>query len=203
MKRLIFDLDNTLIKWDEEKNIKEISNLIKKHNLNITAEEVSNVIDLLDEKHDLISKQVLLEDLQERDSNITMSFVKDIFKTHNNFYEVNEDVIDTLKYLSRRYELVVLTNYFTKMQSIRMKKSKIYKYFNEVIGNDKVPGKPRKEAFDYAIKPYKKEECIMIGDNFDVDIKPALLYGINAIWLTDKETNFKSIKEIKELKSIL
>ena len=203
MKRIIFDLDNTLIKWDEERNLKELSNLAKKHNLNITAEEVSHVIDLLDEKHDLITKQMLLDDLKEKDSNITMSFVKDIFKTHKDFYEINEDVIDTLKYLSRKYELVILTNYFTKMQSLRMKKSKIYKYFNEVIGNDKVPGKPRIEAFDYAVKPYKKEDCLMIGDNFDIDIKPALIYGINAIWLTDKDTSYKSIKEIKELKSIL
>ena len=203
MKRIIFDLDNTLIKWDEERNIKELKKLIDKHNISITPEEVSHVIDLLDKKHDIISKEIFLSDLKEIDNSITMSFVNDIFSLHNNFYEINEDVIDTLKYLSLKYELVILTNYFTDMQSERMKKSKIYDYFKEVIGNDKVPGKPRKASFEYAVKPYKNEECLMIGDNLDIDIIPALKLGIDAIWITNKKTEYKSIKEIKELKSIL
>ena len=47
---------------------------------------------------------------------------------------VDNNLIDTLDYLSKKYELVILSNYFTEIQENRLKNAKIYKeYENERV----------------------------------------------------------------------
>ena len=43
---------------------------------------------------------------------------------------IDDDLIDVLDYLSKKYELVILSNYFTNIQKNRLKNAKIDKYFH-------------------------------------------------------------------------
>lgn len=47
----------------------------------------------------------------------------------------------------------------------------------------------------------KHSECVMIGDNLDRDVKPALQAGIPAIWVSDKPQSF-SVPQVRSLKQI-
>lgn len=116
-----------------------------------------------------------------------------------------EEIKDILEYLSRKYELVVLINWFTKQQKARLKNSGLLPYFKEVIGTDFVLNKPNKESFLKACGNNKPSECIMIGDNLQVDILGALHVGMRALYLnrTNGKTNQEEIKTIKELKERL
>ena len=61
--------------------------------------------------------------------------------------------------------------------------------------------KPFKEAFLQAIGDNKPEECIMIGDNFERDIKGALNAGLKAIYYNPKNNVAKN--ENREYYTIL
>lgn len=120
---------------------------------------------------------------------------------------VSLELVDTLKYLSTKYELYVLTNWFTESQTKRLDNVGILKYFKEVVGADIVNPKPAIEAFNYIIKDTNLKDCIMIGDNIDTDIKGALNVGIKTI-LYDYKNIYKDfaydrITKIEELKEML
>ena len=113
---------------------------------------------------------------------------------------------DVVKYLCKKYELVVLTNWFTEQQKERLKNYKIEPYFKNVIGTDFILNKPNKESFIYACSPYDPSKCIMIGDSLLKDINGALNAGMDAILFDFKNEykgNIKKVTKIEELKDIL
>jgi len=71
--------------------------------------------------------------------------------------------------------------------------------------------KPEKEIFDYAlnISDAKLEESIMIGDNLEADIKGAIDYGMDCVFVNHINvekapyTPTYTITHLKELESIL
>ncbi len=207
-KRIIFDLDNTLIIWKNE-YIKGLDNTIKYFNLNIDVCIVDEVINSLESKYDKLSKKLLLKEINDATKlNLDMSFVNKLFEEQKNLSEINEDLIDTLKYLSSKYELVVLTNYFKEVQVGRLKHALIDKYFKTVIGGDEVLQKPNFESFEMAVGNFKKSECIMVGDNLKIDIEGAINFGIHAIVcdyfnLIPSSNKYLKIQKISELKNIL
>ena len=71
----------------------------------------------------------------------------------------------------------------------------IDKYFSKQIYTDKIKNKPNKEAFLEAIKPYNIDECIMIGDNLETDIKGAESIGMKTILIDDK-TKIEDLRRI-------
>ena len=120
---------------------------------------------------------------------------------------VSLELVDTLKYLSTKYELYVLTNWFTEPQAKRLENVGILKYFKKVVGADMVSPKPAIEAFSYIIKDTNLKDCMMIGDNIDIDIKGALNAGIKTI-LYDYKNIYNGftgnrITKIEELKEML
>ena len=101
-----------------------------------------------------------------------------------------------------------LSNYFKEVQEGRLKTAKIFKYFSKVYGGDEILLKPNKEAFLKAIYPNNIEECIMIGDSIECDIKGALNIGLKVIALDYKSqipdsSEYIKIKAISDLKNIL
>ena len=111
---------------------------------------------------------------------------------------------ETIKYLSSKYDLYVISNWFTETQKKRLENVGIAKYFKKIIGGDENYFKPDVRCFDIILKDYKAEDCLYVGDKLEIDIKPALSIGMNAIWKTDIETSeYKTIKDINELKNVL
>lgn len=117
---------------------------------------------------------------------------------------VSDGVKDTLDYLSKKYELVTLSNWFTFSQEVRLKKAGIYKYFTKVYGTDIVPMKPKKDAFMSVMGNKKFDECLMIGDNFNMDIKVPYEMGMNVYYLSKGiDSRYPSIDKLEELKEML
>ena len=108
-----------------------------------------------------------------------------------------------MNYLNEKYELVVLTNWFSNSQINILKKLGILHYFNEIIGTDQVLNKPNKEAFLKACGNYKIEECLMIGDNFDIDILGAYSAGMDAIWYNPKHKQPKQKIKVDEIDNLM
>lgn len=207
IKLVIFDIDNTLI--DFPKNYeKGYSNVLKKFGLDYSAKDLYDAIGKyeLDSKNKFYDKHELLNTINNTlKLNLGMDFMNEYFKMYDKLItEVSQDTIDTLKYLKSKYRLVTLSNWFTDSQKSRLKEAKILEYFDEVYGTDKVPMKPQKSSYLSVIGDLKLEECIMIGDNLEIDIKVPCSLGFNVYYLSKhSNTKYPTIENIKKLKEML
>ncbi len=199
IKRLIFDLDNTLIEWKNEYN-KVVEEALKEANYPYTEELVNKI----NEKEDEFGKKT-----SEYNKVNLLNYLNNTLKLELNSNFINiwlkkveycvpekmaEEDYETLKYLSERYELVVLTNYFLIPQKARLEKLGILKFFKEVYGESVT--KPNKESFLKAIGDKRIDECAMIGDDIETDIKGAKNAGIQKIIWKDNKNKVDEYKSI-------
>lgn len=212
MKKIIFDIDNTLMMFDKN-YLKIYESILKNNNMSYEksdAELLLNSICNYEYSKFIFTRDNLLEFLKLNfNPQCTLKFVDNILDVVGETWcnPVSKDTIDVLEYLSSKYELYILTNWFTKTQSKRLENVGILKYFKEVIGGDIVMPKPSKESFESVIKGTNPKDCIMIGDNIDIDIKGAINSGMDAILFDYKDiyinSKYKRITKLKDLKEIL
>lgn len=207
IKRIIFDLDNTLIEWKSE-YIFALENTLKELNINYSKDkikEIDSVIDSYDKYGFTCQKKEFLDYVnKECNTNFFIDFVDKLIIEQGKCYQKDEKLVKLIEYLSKKYDLVLLSNWFTDTQKLRLKGVGIDKYFSIITGGDEHPLKPNLEAFDIILKDYKPEECLMVGDSLIADIIPAKKLGINTIWITKESSKeYKTIKEIYELEDIL
>ena len=206
IKRIIFDIDNTLI--DFPNYIEGYQKVLDKYHVNKKAIDLYNAIGVYEEcgKYNNYDIDELLKVInQELNTNLDINFLNDYFDMYNNLItNVSESVKDTLDYLSKKYELVTLSNWFTFSQIERLKKAGIDKYFSKIYGTDIVPMKPSKESYLSVIGNNKINECLMIGDNIDMDILVPFNMGMNVYYLSKgKKSIYPSIEKIEDLKKVL
>ena len=220
-KHVFFDLDRTI--WNFDKNsIEVLKDIFSKYTLKEKGipsfDEFYSVY--YEINHELwakyrigaIKKNFLsLErfwatlryfNINEEDTALKMSqdYVKSSpYKTHlfPNAHEI-------LSYLKEKYTLHLITNGFAEVQSIKIKKSNLEQYFNEVIISEQTPWKkPNPAIFKYAMNQVdaKAEECIMIGDDIKADIQGAASVGMNQIWtnLINGKSDYKPTFEVNNL----
>lgn len=207
IKRVIFDIDNTLIDFPKNFEI-EFNKVLNKFNLNIKPIDLYKTVGTYETNGESMyyEKEKVLNVINKvLKLQLNMNFIDEFFDMYDKLITpVEESVIDTLKYLKNKYELVVLSNWFTDSQKSRLKEAGILEYFDEVYGTDKIPMKPRKECFLSVIGDLKPEECVMIGDNLEVDIKVPYEMGMNVYHLNKYGTSkYPTIKKIDELKERL
>ncbi|MBQ4583959.1 MAG: HAD family hydrolase [Bacilli bacterium] len=208
IKRIIFDLDDTLIPWTKEYYMNFVE-LVKNHNISLDLQQLVHIADSIDE-YENNCQNYNDENFKKLVSELSGITITDeilllIKEWVGDCVPVSKDekLIKTLEYLASKYELVVLTNFFYESQYKRLEKYEIAKYFKEVYGAD-LHSKPNKEAYFMAANGTKFEECLMIGDNKKLDYETPKKLGMDAIWLTkQEEPNEKTIKNIYELKDIL
>lgn len=203
IKRIIFDLDNTLIPYPKSFE-KAYIPYLKKYNLNITPLELYKLVGTYENYHNIYTYDLLLELINK---NLNTSLGKEFLDEFIDIYDkldepLDKDVIETLKYLSSKYSLVVLTNWFTNSQKNRLKNTKILDYFDEVYGGDLVKTKPNEEAFIKTMGKFKPSECISIGDRIKYDIEPAEKLGIKT-YLLGESDKYDTINKISDLKELL
>ena len=213
IKRIIFDLDNTLIDWKDEYWHLGIIEACKKLNIPYTKnieEKIIKAIDDYENKQKYYDIEIMQSSInKELGKDYSTDFIKKILK----YFEIcvpkqiDANVLKTLEYLSNKYELVILTNWFENQQIQRLKNSGILKYFKKVYATERIKVKPNNEAFYSAMENCKPDECIMIGDNLKIDIDGAIEAGMNAIFLNKKNTvvdkKYRQIRNIDELINIL
>lgn len=106
-------------------------------------------------------------------------------------YTLYPGVISALNSIQQRTVLLTRGDY--EVQSYKIENTKLASYFSNIeIVNLKVPKTYEEMALKYHVAP---ENCIMIGDSFNNDIKPAIDSGWNAIQVCkntdDWETSHK------------
>ena len=207
-KRLIFDLDNTLIIW-EDSFVGPLKETMEEYKVDASYKKINEIIDDLDNYEGIISRELLLDNINSKcNLNLDISFVNTLLKKQENLGIPNKEVIETLKYLKDKYSMVVLTNYYKTVQEKRLEAAHIREFFEEVYASDYIPQKPAKEAFKIAMDNYKKEDCTVIGDSLRTDINPALEMGLNVIavdYFNKLEDNkdYPVVRKIKDLKKYL
>ena len=212
VKRIIFDIDNTLIPWNNE-----WWNTIKVTFYSFGLE----CDDILQKK--FLQAAFLYEKNTRRFSEIEMGkFISDeigielpdefIFQWEKELFacvaEVDLELVECIKYLASKYDLCVATNWFTDQQVERLKRYGIYEYFSEIIGCDQYNLKPDLEMYTYLSNGFLPGEVVMVGDSFTNDIEPALKLGIYCFYVTEEEKKtrdnlYMHIKSVKELRKIL
>lgn len=207
IKKVIFDIDNTLMDFPKhyEKHFKDVLN---KYSLDIKPVELYNAIGTYETSGNYIycNKEELIKVInKELNLSLTLDFLEDFFNMYDKLItEVDKEVIKTLEYLKGKYELYIITNWFTDSQKSRLKEAGILKYFDGVYGTDIIPMKPRRECFMSVIGNLDPSECVMIGDNLEVDIKIPYEMGMQVYHLNKFGTSkYPTIRKIEELKERL
>lgn len=206
IKRIIFDFDNTLMPWKEEYN-GAIKKAIEKHQIDVDYRIVDKLIDDYEDTVEHQDKYILLDYINDHVENpLTIEVLNDFFIYIGEMSEEIPEVNEVLDYLGKKYELVILTRWFQEPQIRRIEHANMLQYMKAVYGGDLVM-KPSIDAFKMACGEYKPEECIMIGDTYDIDIIPASKCGLNVIYYNyknnDNPNGYPSIKDLKELTKIL
>lgn len=206
MKRLIFDIDNTLILWKSEYR-EAMKKTIEHFNLDLDYEVLDDLIEVYENYYDKYKIDNITELFNKNlNLNLTNEFTEYWLKELGNMADDDLDIKPLLDYLKEKYELVILTNWFNESQTNRLKKIDIYKYFSNLYSGEDVI-KPNKEAYLKAIGDKDIKDCIMIGDNLKVDIEGAINIGLKAILVdikdiypdSDKYIRIKNIHELKEM----
>jgi len=221
---IFFDLDRTL--WDFETNSKQaINKLFYKYNLDkkITDFDIFfKTYEKINEKYwDMyrkgkISKEYLrtnrfystLKYFDIDDFKLSNKFGLDYIKISPKQTNLFPDTIKILENLHTKYNLFIITNGFKEVQFIKLKNSKLDKYFKKVFTSEIIGAqKPNSKFFEYVIKHTnsKKNESIVVGDDLKVDILGAKKFGIDQIYFNPKQIshNEQITFEIKNLIEIL
>ena len=208
IKKIIFDLDFTLMDWEDE-YIFALTNAVNKLNLGYSEEKIKELDDVLttyEDVYHIYEKEKFCDYLNNKcNTNLPYEFVDMLLDEQTKCYrEFTETEIETLEYLSSKYELMILSNWFTNTQKRRLENAGILKYFSKVSGGDERELKPSLKAFDIVDK---KEECVMIGDSLKNDIFPAIELGMQAIHITKKDAKkdlrYRQIRQLEDLKEML
>lgn len=212
IKRVIFDIDDTLIPWEKEYN-EEVKNALEELKIVHTAEETEKISEAITEyenQYYTFNKEKMSQYVNEyMQKEYPKELIYNIIKRWESCVpnKIEKKIIETLEYLKSKYELVILTDWYASSQKERLIKIGIEKYFKIIYSAENTNRKPFREAFIRAIGENKPEECIMIGDDIERDIKGAINAGLQAIWYNpkNKETDIDciTISKIEKLRNIL
>ncbi len=199
---LFFDLDNTL--WDFKTNSRyAMKSTFDKMNLGGGNLEFDQFFDEYSKNNHKLweayrKNQVQKKELTRQRFQLTFDYFKieniDALEMNDMYLDemakqshLVEGAIEVLDYLkSKGYNLYIITNGFKEVQHKKLNISGLASYFDKVFISEEVKcPKPGKEIFEQAIKSSnaRKSKSLMIGDDWDVDILGATLYGMDAIYL--------------------
>lgn len=227
-KHLIFDLDRTL--WDFETNASIALNFIyEEYNLNKKGiadfnefecrYKAINEVCWADYRDGKLKKEVLrnlrfeltLKAFGINDSKLAEKLSDLYLFKSPRLTTVIDGTYDILKYLQPLYQLHILTNGFVEVQGIKMEKSGLAPYFDQVVASENAGAKkPHPLAFEFTLNRINASarDCLMIGDDPLSDIKGAFDVGMDTVYFNPDENASSAhatftIKHLMELKGIL
>lgn len=224
IRHIFFDLDHTL--WDFDKNSGlTFQQIFNEQNIAIDFEDFIKVYYPINSKywelyrHEKISKPALRYGrLKDTFDTLQYTISDDlIYKIANdyidylpNFNHLLPNAIEILDYLQSTYQLHIITNGFEKVQYLKLKKSGIKKYFDQIVTSESIGlKKPNPKVFEFALASANADPAnsVMIGDSYEADILGALHVGMLAVYLSPlnekQEKAIVSIRNLLELKDFL
>jgi len=223
-KHVFFDLDRTL--WDFEKNSQEVFRdmyrvlKLQQYGISDFNEFIATYRSVNYDLWDLYRKgeidkkflnfqrfyQTLFEfgiENKELAEEMSKKYVEwSPFKKH-----LFPGTYELLDYLKPKYHLHIITNGFEEVQSVKLRESNLAQYFEKVIISETTPvKKPHPKIFMYSMHLAKAnvEDCLMIGDDIETDIKGAAGVGMDQVWTNfpGDRSDFKPTYEVKSLSEI-
>jgi glucose-1-phosphatase len=191
---IIFDLGNTLIKFDHSISAKKFANLF-----HIDSEEVrrlffdSNLTQAFERGQ--ISPKVFHARISER-LGVSIPF-KDFVAIWNDIFWLDEGSCAIARRLKKDYRLFLLSNISRLHYEYIVKKFDILKIFDEIIVSFAVGAiKPEKRIFEDAVRRAggDKSAVLYIDDRDDL-IKEAAAFGIESIRYEGSERLEKDLEE--------
>ncbi len=208
-KTIIFDLDNTIL-FLSNKWMNAYQEFIDKYNLNISLEDLYTCIGYFEkEAEDKIVSYKMICDYINKNLKITIDekMFNGLLIDYANIPLLNIDkVYSTLEYLSKKYNLVGYSNWFTNNQIDRLKKYNLDKFFKKIYGWDILPSKPSLSGLKDIIKEDNIGDYTFIGDSINIDLELPKRIGMNTILYNASkinQNNYKEINDIEELKDLL
>ncbi len=221
IKHIFFDLDHTL--WDFEANsAKAFAYIFTQNNIELNLTEFLAVYKPINFKYWKLYREEKVSKSNLRYKRLKESFdlldyeVSDNLINHlsnvyidnlPNYNQLFEGTVSILDYLLVKYELHIITNGFDEIQSLKLERSGIIKYFNKVITSESVGvKKPNPKIFNFAldVANTSADESIMIGDSIEADIEGADKIGMDTIHFDYKDLHSNHhYKRITNLKAIV
>lgn len=202
---IFFDLDNTL--WDFETNSQNAMkvvfsdfNLSEKVDFNIFYKVYSKHNHQLWERYR--NNEINKKELTKLRFQLTFDELKieniDPVLMNTNYLDVmpeqrqlKKGVIELLQYLKRKaYKISIITNGFKEVQNRKIETSGLKPFIANIFISEVVKiSKPDRRIFEYAVKSSnaRKNQSLMIGDDWEVDILGAAGFGIDAVLLVSDE----------------
>jgi putative hydrolase of the HAD superfamily len=224
-KHLFFDLDHTL--WDFDANAREtLLELYDTYRLTeLGIDSAEKFIEVYtdhnhrlwrDYHNGLISKEQLrssrfrltFEHFELPEHLIPHQFEDDyvsICPTKTNLFEGTHEVLSALK---TNYKLHIITNGFLESQEMKMSRTNLKQYFDQVFISEVIGlYKPDIALFNHALEAVGAEshQVLMIGDSLEADILGAKNAGIDQVYfnpLSDPH-NYEITYEINKLHELL
>ena len=216
IKRIIFDIDNTLIDWKDEywNYLKNVFDELKLPYSNEIRAKIQYAVDNYEDGTNITYTEELMMNAIEKE--LGYKLPPEFFETWIHYLgmcvpeKAADEVVYTLQYLKQKYDLVVLSNWFKKSQDERLKRLGLDKYFSAIYMTENIPMKPNKEAFEIAKGKYEFYECVMVGDSLKTDVAGAINANMNVIFydrnnlkLKQDEHVMATIHKFDELTDIL
>ena len=227
-KKLLFDLDNTLVDDDENRRY-AIKYVLLDRKETATKDKVENFINLdnqfwKDRAEGKIKNPYIFKSNEDKTKWVRaqrfMKYFKDI--SFEEAVEINKKYIsylsknivpiknsrEILEYLYKKnYEIYIVTNSPQKIVNDKLSKIKAQKYIKETFSAEEAGRmKPHKEFFEKFFEKIgtdEKNDMIIIGDELEKDILGGIRNGIDSCWFNvngqDNTTNLKPNYEIQDL----
>lgn len=192
---LIFDIDSTLYTNDDyayeqvDCQVREFARI-----RNMSAEEARKLVQ--DFRKDFAEKnngkKISLGNLL---TNFGISIEQSVqwrneLMRPEDFLVRNEKLISELKILSEKYKLICVTNNPVKPARKTLEVIGISDFFEYIVGLDTCyKSKPAREPFEKALELTKSaaQNCVAIGDRFDLDVQLPLYMGMGGIEVSGVE----------------
>ena len=217
---IFFDLDHTL--WDfEENSAQTYTKIFRDRDIQLNVPKFLNYYKIINQRYwklyrnDKIDRDALrygrLKDtfdfLKYQVSDSTIHFLADEYlNTLPLFNKLFDGTHELLTYLEPKYELHIITNGFSEVQTSKLENSGIKKYFDQIITSESVGvKKPNPKVFEFAMDSAKAKAStsVMIGDNWEADIMGARNVGMQVIYCNfENQSVDESIPSVTSLLEI-
>ncbi len=207
MKRIIFDVDNTLLKSTRD-ILDTYKEFLKDKNIShINDHDFWDAMAEYEKLNDFTDKEKIVEFLNNYlKINISVDDYNEliyIYGTKSSL--IHKDTAKILEELSKKYEMVILSNWYSYNQKDRLERVGILKYFKDVYGIDNLGSKPDIKTYIDASYPHDIKDCIIVGDSLTFDIEVPHKIGMRAIYFNpdNNDVEYESITSLDELLDIL